>query len=176
MKFLKLFLAASMALMLGACMPQVNKYAGTGPAFSPEAYFNGPIKAWGLVQDKTGYVRERFDVTMVGRWENGVGTLEEEFVYYSDGRKQNRVWTINKVADGKYTGTAPDIKTVATGEASGSAMRWKYVMDLPVGDNVYEVVFDDWMFQMNDGVLINRSYIKKFGLTVAELTIFMQKQ
>ena len=29
---------------------------------------------------------------------------------------------------------------------------------------------------MNDGVLINRSYLKKFGLTVAELTIFMQKQ
>ncbi|HAQ50270.1 MAG TPA: DUF3833 domain-containing protein, partial [Gammaproteobacteria bacterium] len=27
-----------------------------------------------------------------------------------------------------------------------------------------------------DGVLINRSYLKKFGITVGELTLFMQKQ
>jgi hypothetical protein len=29
---------------------------------------------------------------------------------------------------------------------------------------------------MNDGVLINRTKIKKFGISFAELTIFMQKQ
>jgi hypothetical protein len=29
---------------------------------------------------------------------------------------------------------------------------------------------------MNDGVLMNRSYMKKFNLTMAEITIFMQKQ
>ena len=29
---------------------------------------------------------------------------------------------------------------------------------------------------MNDGVLINRSHLKKFGITVAEITIVMQKQ
>ena len=50
------------------------------------------------------------------------------------------------------------------------------VMDLPVDDKVYRIRFDDWMWQMNDGVLINRSYLKKFGFTVSELTIFMKKQ
>ena len=55
-------------------------------------------------------------------------------------------------------------------------MRWAYQMDLDVGDNTYRITFDDWMFLMNDGVLINRSYLKKFGITVAELTLFMQKQ
>ena len=49
-------------------------------------------------------------------------------------------------------------------------------MNLPVGDKTYKITFDDWMFQMNDGVLINRSYLKKFGFTVGELTLFMQKQ
>lgn len=29
---------------------------------------------------------------------------------------------------------------------------------------------------MRDGVVMNRSYLKKFGITVAEVTIFMQKQ
>jgi len=55
-------------------------------------------------------------------------------------------------------------------------MRWAYRMDLPVGDKTYRITFDDFMFLMNDGVLINRSYLKKFGFTVAELTLFMQKQ
>lgn len=157
-------------------MPAVDRYTNTKPAFAPETYFNGPIKAWGMVQDRTGRVRERFDVDMVGTWNGNVGTLEEDFTYYSDGHKQRRVWTITKLPDGTYKGTASDVKVDAVGENSGSAMRWKYVLELPVGGKVYDVALDDWMFQMNDGVLINRSYIKKFGVRVADLIIFMQKQ
>ncbi|MFT5760687.1 MAG: hypothetical protein ACI9LM_005474, partial [Alteromonadaceae bacterium] len=63
-----------------------------------------------------------------------------------------------------------------TGKLEGSAMQWAYQMDLPVGDSTYRITFDDWMFLMNDGVLVNRSYLKKFGITMAELTLFMQKQ
>jgi hypothetical protein len=48
-------------------------------------------------------------------------------------------------------------------------------MQLPVKDKTYHFKFDDWMWQLNDGIVINRSYIKKFGITVAELTLFMQK-
>ncbi|MBL6621549.1 MAG: DUF3833 family protein, partial [Rickettsiales bacterium] len=40
---------------------------------------------------------------------------------------------------------------------------------------VFRIKFDDWMWQLNDGVVINRSYLKKFGFTIAELTLFMQK-
>lgn len=165
-----------LTVTLGGCMPAVTNYADTNPAFAPEEFFNGPIKAWGMVQDRTGRVRERFDVDMVGRWDGNVGTLEEDFTYYSDGRTQRRVWTITKMPDGTYHGTASDVKKDAHGQRSGSAMRWKYVLELPVGDKVYDVTLDDWMFQMNDGVLINRSYLKKFGITVADLIIFMQKQ
>ena len=48
-------------------------------------------------------------------------------------------------------------------------------MDLPVGDNEYRVQFDDWMWAMDENTLMNRSDIKKFGLVMAEVTIFMQK-
>jgi len=47
---------------------------------------------------------------------------------------------------------------------------------LNVGNSTYRITFDDWMFLMNDDILINRSYLKKFGITVGELSIFMQKQ
>jgi hypothetical protein len=165
-----------LTMLLSACAGvSVQQYADTTPPLDLKEYFNGPIKAWGIVQDRSGKVTRRFDVDMVGTWEGDTGTLKELFHYY-DGKKQERVWTIKKIAVGQYEGTASDILDKATGEVSGSAMRWAYKMDLPVGDKVYRITFDDWMFNMNDGVLINRSYLKKFGITVGELTLFMQKQ
>ncbi len=153
----------------------VSSYQGTEPPMDVKEYFSGPIKAWGIVQNHKGEVTRRFDVQMHGSWDGDVGTLDETFAYY-DGETQKRVWTIEKIEDDRYRGTAGDILGEASGESAGNAMRWNYKMDLDVGDKTYRITFDDWMFLMNDGVLINRSYLKKFGLTVAELTIFMQKQ
>lgn len=174
---LKGLILMALLAFLSACTtaPTLDHYKGAEPPLDLKAYFSGPIKAWGIIQDRKGHVTRRFDVTMTGTWEGDTGTLEENFVYY-DGETQKRIWTITKIADGKYEGTADDILDKATGEISGNAMRWAYRMDLPVGDTTYRITFDDWMFLMNDGVLVNRSYLKKFGITVAELTLFMQKQ
>ena len=154
---------------------QLKEYDGTSPKMDIKEYFTGPIKAWGVVQDRSGKVTRKFDIDMVGTWNGNEGVLEEEFSYY-DGEKQQRVWKIKKLEGGKYEGRAGDILDKATGEVNGNAAYWSYSMDLPVGDTTYRIKFDDWMFAMNDGVLINRSYLKKFGVKVAELTIFMQKQ
>lgn len=161
---------------LTACTgPNLSYYKQDAPPLDLKDYFTGPIKAWGLVQDRKGQVTRRFDVVMHGSWEGDVGTLEEHFSYY-DGETDKRVWTITKISADRYEGKAGDIIGKADGEVAGNTMRWAYVMDLPVGDTTYKITFDDWMFLMNDGVLINRSYLKKFGITVAELTLFMQKQ
>lgn len=165
--------------MLSACAsPKVTAYRDNTPKLDLQAYFDGPVKAWGFIQDWRGRVTTRFDVVMVGSWDGDTGTLEEDFNYYegNDGKTTRRVWTITKTAEGRYTGRADDIIGVAGGETSGNAMRWAYVMDIPVDGKTYRIKLDDWMFLMNDGVLINRSYLKKFGFTVAELTLFMQKQ
>jgi hypothetical protein len=163
--------------MISGCSAggSLDHYAEMQPPLELESYFNGPIKAWGIVQDRSGKVTRRFSVDMVGEWKGDTGTLTENFDYY-DGKTQKRVWTITKTADGRYKGTAGDIIGTAEGQTKGSAVRWAYVMDLPVGDKTYKITFDDWMFLMKDGVLINRSYLKKFGITMAELTLFMQKQ
>ncbi|MDI9349530.1 MAG: DUF3833 domain-containing protein [Candidatus Symbiobacter sp.] len=176
MKLLKILSMIGVGFMLNNCGGNaIHFYKDTIPEANIKEYFNGPIKAWGIVQDWRGRVVRRFDVTMVGKWEGDTGTLTEHFEFY-DGKSQDRVWTIKKLSDGKYQGTAPDILGIATGENNGSAIHWDYVMDLPVGDTSYRIRFDDWMWVMNDGVMINRSYLKKFGITVSELTLFMQKQ
>ena len=164
-----LFVTGVLGLMTSCSGKSLDQYEGQQPQLALEEYFNGPIKAWG------GTVKRRFDVDLVGEWNGDTGTLSEEFRYY-DGEVQTRVWTITKVAENRYEGSAGDIKGKASGETKGNAVRWAYVMNLDVGNKTYAITFDDWMFLMNDGVLINKSYLKKFGFTVGELTLFMQKQ
>ena len=175
MKIFKIIAIGTLTMFSGCTGNNLDDYKGTFPQADIKEYFNGSIKAWGIVQDRSGRVTRRFDINMVGKWDGDVGTLTENFDYY-DGETQQRVWTIQKLANGTYEGTASDIIDKATGKTEGSAVRWNYVMDLPIDDTTYRIRFDDWMWVMNDGVLINRSYLKKFGITVAELTIFMQKQ
>ncbi len=162
-------------LLPGCASHSAKDYSDTTPVIDFQQYFNGPIKAWGIVQDRNGKVLSRFDVVMQGSWTGDVGTLKEDFSYYS-GTKQQRIWTIHKLADGTYEGEAADIIGKATGQTAGSAVQWSYTMDVPVDDTIRRFKFDDWMWLMHDNTLINRSYLKKFGITFAELTIVMQKQ
>jgi len=114
------------------------------------------------------------DVDMTGTWDGNKGTLVETFRYYS-GRVDERSWVITKHDDGTYTGVASDIIGEARGRQVGSTLAWQYGLNIVVDGRTFKVKLDDWMWQMNDGILINRSYIKKFGITAAELTLFMQK-
>jgi hypothetical protein len=72
-------------------------------------------------------------------------------------------------------GTADDIVGSAIGESNGRAIKWNYVMKVAVGDKTYDFSFDDWMFLMNDNLIINRSIMKKFGFEVGEITISIEK-
>ena len=53
----------------------LNFYQDTSPKADIQTYFNGPIKAWGIIQDWRGRVISRFDVDMVGEWKGNTGTL-----------------------------------------------------------------------------------------------------
>lgn len=153
----------------------LKNYQDTKPVFKLEEFFNGTIKGYGLIEDWKGKVTRRFDVTIIATWQGNNGTLDETFQYY-DGDKQHRVWKIIKNSDGTYQGTAGDILGTAVGAVNGSAAQWKYQMDLTVKGSTVRITFDDWMYLMNDNVVINRSYLRKFGLTVAQLTLVMKKQ
>ena len=153
----------------------IDDHQAKEPQMNIKEYFNGPIKAWGIVQDWQGRVLRQFDIKMMGTWDGDIGTLKEQFYYY-DGQTQERIWTIKKLDNGDYEGTASDVIGKAIGRAKGNAAQWSYIMNLEVDQRMFHIKFDDWMWHMNDGVLINRSYLKKFGMKVAELTIFLKKE
>ncbi|MEO0348013.1 MAG: DUF3833 family protein, partial [Pseudomonadota bacterium] len=120
-------------------------------------------------------VVSRFEVTMHGSWQGNNGVLNEHFLY-DNGNKQKRIWHITKLDQEHYLGKANDIIGEARGQQCGAAIRWRYQMLIPVKNLKLKLNFDDWMWQINKDVMINRSYLKKFGITLAELTLIMTKQ
>ena len=162
--------------MLTACSTvNVAQYAQEKPVLDMQQYFNGTIDAWGMFQDRSGKVAKRFTVVILCSWKDGVGTLDEDFSY-SDGTKQKRVWTLKKGENGEYIGTAADVVGSAIGNTAGNALHWKYVLSLPVGNKVYRVNFDDWMFLMDDRVMLNRAVMSKFGFKLGEVTLSFRKR
>ena len=104
------------------------------------------------------------------------GVLDESFTW-SDGTTSKRVWTLKLQPDGSFRGRADDVIGEAVGEVAGNALRWRYVLALPVDDKIYHVDFDDWMFLMDDKVMLNRSYMSKWGFNLGEVTLtFVKRQ
>ena len=95
---------------------------------------------------------------------------------WSDGTTSRRVWTLTRQRDGSFRGTADDVVGEAIGEVAGNALRWRYVLALPVDGKIYNVDFDDWMFLMDDKVMMNRSYMSKWGFNLGEVTLTFAKR
>ena len=149
-------------------------YKNTEPEIKIEKYFLGNVKAWGIFQDRSGKVKRQFTAEMNGSFDGKILILDEDFSW-NDGEKQKRKWTIKKVKDNKYEGTAADVIGVAKGISHGSAFKFEYNLLIPYKDKKIKVRFDDWIFQQDNKVAINRATVSKFGFKVGELTVFFLK-
>ena len=176
---LMIAMAVSSALLAGCAGPQISDYAAEKPVLDLRQYFTGTVDAYGIFTDRSGKVVKRFTVEMICSWTGApgqeVGVLDEYFTY-SDGTKDRRVWTLKRGLDGKYTGTAGDVLGVANGEVKGNAFRWGYTLLLPVDGKTIEVQFDDWMYLMNDKIMLNKADMSKFGFKLGEVTLTFVKR
>ncbi|MCC4798697.1 hypothetical protein BCT30_20685 [Enterovibrio norvegicus] len=173
MKIFALFSAIFFGLV--GCSSSIDDYKATTPAFNLFEYFDGDVKAWGMVQDYTGMETRRFEVMIKGTVEGNQLILDEDFDF-SDGEKQNRVWTITQNADGSYQGTAGDVVGIATGREEGNALNWAYDLSVDVGESNYVLTLDDWLYRQDDKRVFNLTSMKKFGIEVGRITIFFEKQ
>lgn len=158
----------------GCASVDVGQYASERPTLDLKRYFDGTIDGWGMFQDRSGKVVTRFHVVIEASWNDDTGTLDESFEY-ADGRREKRVWTIVKDGD-RYTGTAGDVVGTASGSAAGNALRWRYVLALPVDGNVWNVDMDDWMYLMDERMMLHRTTMSKLGVRVGEVTLSFRKR
>jgi hypothetical protein len=174
---LKIFLTSALALLLAGCVgkPALDDPKLSDRQFDLERFFDGKVVATGQFQDVFGTVRRRFDVEVNGIWDGETLRLVEDFVY-EDGSTEQRIWTLRKTGAQSWEGSAPGVIGRASGTEDGDTFNWKYKIDLPVPDGTLRVSFDDWMWQLSETRVLNRAYMKKFGVDIGEVIITFDKQ
>ena len=63
---------------------------------------------------------------------------------------------------------------IAEGYASGSSIRMSYRIRLPEDSGGHVLSVTDWLYLCENGTLMNRSVMRKFGFKVAELIATMR--
>lgn len=170
-----IILAVTLLSLLGCASPDIADYRGGSPKLDIREYFNGDLDAWGVVKDRSGKVTRRFYATIKGSWNGAQGTLDEQF-FWSDGKRESRVWTLVMRDDNRFSGTAHDVVGSSAGEQQGNAVRMSYVLRVPREDGgSIDIAMDDWMYRVTASEMINETAMTKFGIRVGSITIGFRK-
>ncbi|MDR5905870.1 DUF3833 domain-containing protein [Franzmannia qiaohouensis] len=165
-----------LALLLAGCAGvDVEDYTGSEPRLDIAEYFVGETRAWGMVQDFRGEVQRRFTVDIDGSYDGQTLVLDEHFVF-DDGETDRRIWTFERVDDNRWRGSANDVEGSVDAAHHGHVFNMRYPLDVEVGGRNITFQMDDWMYLQPDGRLINRTAMRKFGITLGEITIVFDQQ
>jgi hypothetical protein len=172
---LPLLLTLLASLLLSACgSVAVSDYGTTSPPLDLRSFLDGELRAYGMLQDRSGRMTRRFTATLQGSWTGDDGVLAEVF-HFDDGEVQERTWRLHHDGNGNYTGTAGDVVGTAQGSLGGSVFNWQYQLEVPWREGSITVSLDDWLYLVDERHLLNRTTLRKFGFRVGELTLVIEK-
>ena len=178
MKIIKSISLIILAFLITSCSNnsamKPEDFKNKEPRLIIEEYLSGKVKAWGVLQNRSGKVTRQFSADLDGTWDGKQLILKEKF-NWDDGEVQDREWTITKIDEHNYDGTAGDVVGKAIGYSYGPAFKFEYVLLVPVKGKKIKITFDDWIFKQDERVAINRATLSKFGFKVAELTVMFVK-
>jgi hypothetical protein len=162
--------------VISACSSvTIDEYADNKPLLVPEKFFDGQLSAHGIVKDRGGQVIRYFSAKIKADWVDGIGTLDESFVF-DDGEQQTRVWKLKPQPDGSYVATAGDVIGEGKMRATGNSLFLDYVLRIPYGDGTIDLRIDDRMYLVSERVLLNESVMTKWGFKVGQITLVIEKQ
>ncbi len=176
MNKIKTFITSVFCLLIAGCENNtIDFYADKKAKVDLRAFLNGPVEGWGALFDYQGRQTRSFTVTMKGTWTENKGILEEWFEF-DDGEKTERVWDIHFVADQVFVAKAKDVVEDANGSQRGNAINMHYTLQVPYNGKTIDLNMNDWMYKIADGIILNRTTMKKFGFKVGEIVLFMKKK
>ena len=148
--------------------------AKAGP-LSLEKFFNGPLVAKGTVDNIRDGTKRDFTITMQASWAGPRGTLVED-VAYADGERERKVWTFNKVAEGRFTGRRADVDEDAevTEDAEGVHVVYKARTPVPAGLTL-NLSFDDRLTPVSPTTVRVKSDVSYLFVSAATVTMTITK-
>jgi hypothetical protein len=169
-----LVLICSVSFLSSCSSLKIETFEGKEPRFRPEEFFVGQFEGHGVFFDRFDSVRRSFIITIKGYKENGLLILDEHLLY-DDGEALNRRYKIRKESEHYYVAEADGLVGQATILSYGNALNWRYTLAQKIGERTWNLHFDDWMFLMNDELVLNRAWVRKFGLEVGQVQLSLRK-
>lgn len=174
MKKLKLF--SLLCLLLPGCSSKtIENYADRKDKMDLRQFFDGEIEGWGTLFDVWGIQTRSFYLHVKGSWNGNEGILDEKFDF-DDGEKQTRKWNVYFENDNIFKANAGDVIGDAKGIQKGNAVNLKYILEIPYNNSTIKLSMDDWMYKIEGVMVVNKTSMKKFGIKVGELVLFMKKK
>ena len=98
------------AFLFGCGTRSIAIYEAETPTFNLESFFSGKVEGWGIVLNRNNDVVKRFKVNVEGNFsaDKSSGRLIEKF-FWSDGKREKRVWNLKKTADNEWGGTSDGV-------------------------------------------------------------------
>ena len=122
----RLFLLIVSLLFITSCSGKQSMkpedFKDKQPRLIIEDFMSGNVKAWGILQNRSGKVTRQFSADLNGKWDGKQLILDEKF-NWSDGEVQTRQWKINKIDNHNYEGTAEDVVGIAKGYSYGPTFK-----------------------------------------------------
>jgi len=137
-------------------------------------FFTGKSTARGLIFDRFDKIRNRIEVTMIGRWLENSFRLDETFAY-ADGTVEERIWSVKFAGDGTLQAHCPSFAGEVKGWSNDEEVAMGYRYPVPIGGRVFNLDFDDHMYRMGENMLLERVRMSKFGITVGEIILTFRK-
>jgi hypothetical protein len=173
--FVLLSLACSALLALSGCSSvSVDDYSKNSPKLTPQEFFTGNLTAKGVVKNRSGKVTRYFTATINAYWKDGIGTLDEKFIF-DDGEIQYRTWTLTPSGQNLFNGTAGDVIGIGAGKFSGNAINLNYTLKVKLTNSTINLKVDDWMWLVDSNTVINESTLTKFGFKVGSIQLVIVK-
>ena len=112
----------------------------------------------------------RFSVIIDGSWDGRTLTLVEDFDY-ADGEKDRKTWVLERTSPGVYVGAREDVVGKARAWTEGNVVRLEYKVEI----GGWTVDFSDVLALREDGSLINRAIVGKWGIRVGRVELVLRR-
>ena len=150
----------------------VEDYKDRTPYFAIEKFFTGRVTAKGVFINRSGLMQREFEMIADGKWDENDKVLTiEEVLTFKDGEIVNRTYVITRQNENTWSLESEDLVGVGTIKSSGNALNWKYTLKQKVGDAVYHLDFDDWMYLYDDNTVINKAVASWYGIHAGEVIL-----
>lgn len=159
------------AVLASACAGAPRLPDETAGPFVIERDLLGETVARGEFSAING-TRRGFTAYLSGSRSGDTFTLSEKFAY-DDGEEDEKTWVLTLEGDGAYSGVREDVVGTARGWQDGPAFRLEYDIRLPneQGEPGMKVRFRDVMVKTEEGAVLNRARVSKWGFNVGRVEL-----